>query len=100
MARSKPYLRFWGVRGSVPTPGPSTVRYGGNTACVELAVGNDRVIFDAGTGLRALGMQLAKQNNLKVALMLSHYHWDHLLGLPFFGPIFKSDTSIDFYGEG
>jgi phosphoribosyl 1,2-cyclic phosphodiesterase len=98
--RSKrPTLHFWGVRGSIPTPGTTTSKFGGNTACVELRSGTDRVIFDAGTGLRELGHRLAPESNVKATILLSHYHWDHLLGLPFFTPIFKPDTVLDLYGE-
>ncbi len=96
---ARPKLHFWGVRGSIPTPGTTTSKFGGNTACVELRAGNDRVIFDAGTGLRELGQTLAAEANLNVTLLLSHYHWDHLLGLPFFTPIFKPDTTLTIYGE-
>jgi phosphoribosyl 1,2-cyclic phosphodiesterase len=99
MARKKPILRFWGVRGSIATPGSSTVRYGGNTACVELSLGDDRLIFDAGSGLRELGITLVKEPNLDLTIALSHYHWDHLLGLPFFVPLFKPDTTLHLYGE-
>jgi phosphoribosyl 1,2-cyclic phosphodiesterase len=98
--RSKrPFLQFWGVRGSIPTPGTKTRKIGGNTACVELRLGDHRVIFDAGTGMRELGSTLVSQEKVRVTLLLSHYHWDHLLGLPFFGPIFKPDSELDLYGE-
>jgi phosphoribosyl 1,2-cyclic phosphodiesterase len=96
---ARPTLHFWGVLGSIPTPGTATSKFGGNTACVELRAGNDRVIFDAGTGMRELGQHLAAESNLEVSVLLSHYHWDHLLGLPFFVPIFKSDTILNIYGE-
>lgn len=96
---ARPTLHFWGVRGSIPTPGTQTAKFGGNTACVELRCGGERVIFDAGTGLRTLGQELFKLPALEATLLLSHYHWDHLLGLPFFGPIFKPDTVLHIYGE-
>ncbi|MEW5850654.1 MAG: MBL fold metallo-hydrolase [Myxococcota bacterium] len=99
MARKRPLLRFWGVRGSIPTPGLATSRYGGNTACVELRVGDERIVFDAGTGLRELGNSLNGMRNVRLNLLLGHYHWDHLLGLPFFTPLFKPDTVLDIYGE-
>lgn len=82
-------VRFWGVRGSVPSPGPDTVRYGSNTSCVELRAGEQIIILDAGTGIRALGAQLEKEfaeQSLKATLVISHTHWDHIQGLPFFAP--------------
>ncbi len=83
-------VRFWGVRGSIATPGPDTVRYGGNTSCVEVRCGNEILILDAGTGIRPLGESLRKEFSerpLSVNILLSHTHWDHIQGLPFFGPI-------------
>ncbi len=80
---------FWGVRGSYPTPGPETVRYGGNTACVEIrSTDGDRVVIDAGTGLARLGEALAASNEAggSFDLLLSHLHWDHVQGLPYFAP--------------
>lgn len=85
-------VRFWGVRGSYPVPGPSTVRYGGNTPCVELQVGNHTIILDAGTGIIGLGKELvrrSRQNNNKpivATILLSHMHHDHTQGFPFFAP--------------
>jgi len=99
MSNDRPVLRFWGVRGSVPTPGLGTVKVGGNTSCVELQAGGKRVIFDAGTGLRALGASLLGQKTVELTLLLSHYHWDHLLGLPFFAPLFSPNTTLHIYGE-
>lgn len=97
-------LRFWGTRGSVPTPGPSTVRYGGNTSCVELrGPGGELVIFDAGTGLRELGIRLVEENRgapMDVHLLLSHLHWDHIQGLPFFRPAYDARTMLTIYGPG
>src|SRR5947209_6595849 len=83
-------VRFWGTRGSVPTPGPSTVRYGGNTACVELRTTSGAFfIFDSGTGIRELGLELARQGGgVSAHLMLGHTHWDHIHGFPFFTPAF------------
>src|SRR3974390_2177977 len=80
-------VKFWGVRGSVPSPGPETVRYGGNTSCVEVRVGNEIIILDAGTGLRILGRKLVAdfgREPLNLVLLLTHTHWDHIQGLPFF----------------
>jgi phosphoribosyl 1,2-cyclic phosphodiesterase len=82
-------LSFWGVRGSLPSPGPDTVIVGGNTACVEVTGGGSRVILDAGSGLRALGDSLvAKGEHRDVDVLLSHVHWDHVMGLPFFTPLY------------
>lgn len=92
-------VRFWGVRGSVPTPGPETVEYGGNTACYEVRTADgQRFIFDAGTGLRALGNTLIKQLPVDVHLFISHTHWDHIQGFPFFAPAFVAGNRISIYG--
>ena len=84
------FVRFWGVRGSIPTPGPRTRRYGGNTSCVEVRIGDTLLVFDAGTGMRELGVQLlrARPKEMTVHLFLSHPHWDHIQGFPFFGPAY------------
>jgi len=89
-------VRFHGVRGSTPTPGPSTVRYGGNTSCVEVRLADGSLlILDAGTGIRECGMQLLREGfSGPVHLLLSHLHWDHVLGLPFFGPIWRKETTL------
>ncbi len=79
------------MRGSIATPGTTTVRYGGNTSCIEVRCGGDIIILDAGTGLRGLGQQLLKEfkkKPLNLTLLLTHTHWDHIQGLPFFGPIY------------
>lgn len=82
-------IRFWGVRGSIPCPGPATHRYGGNTPCVEVRCGNRLIILDAGTGLRELGNELVKQNGIIDAdILLTHCHYDHVAGIPFFAPFF------------
>ena len=85
-------VRFWGTRGSIPTPGPDTVRYGGNTPCLEVrGAGDALAILDAGTGLRELGRALlASGAPLTADLYLTHAHWDHIQGLPFFAPLFRS----------
>jgi phosphoribosyl 1,2-cyclic phosphodiesterase len=94
-------VTFWGTRGSIPTPGPETARYGGNTACVSIdGVGGRLVILDAGSGLRPLGHDLMKQRNgqLTADILLSHTHWDHIQGLPFFKPLSSLETSVTIYG--
>lgn len=91
-------LRFWGVRGSVPSPGPRTARYGGNTPCVEVrGPDGDLVILDAGTGLREFGKQLV-DGPVDVRIFLTHGHWDHIQGLPFFAPLFQSGSRITIHG--
>jgi phosphoribosyl 1,2-cyclic phosphodiesterase len=93
-------VAFWGTRGSVPSPGPETVRYGGNTACVEVRLSdNNLVIFDAGTGLRGLGDSLiARGESIKAVIAVSHPHWDHIQGFPFFKPAFISGNEFTIVG--
>ena len=93
-------VRFWGTRGSVPTPGPTTVRYGGNTSCVEMRTDAGTLfIFDSGTGIRELGLHLARQGGtLSAHLMLGHTHWDHISGFPFFSPAFVPGNRLVIYG--
>jgi phosphoribosyl 1,2-cyclic phosphodiesterase/CheY-like chemotaxis protein len=94
-------MKFWGVRGSIPTPGPGTVHYGGNTSCIEVRAGGEIIILDAGTGLRKLGMELLnefKGRPLNLTLLLSHTHWDHIQGLPFFAPIYEPQCRLRIYG--
>lgn len=92
-------VRFFGVRGSVPTPGSATVRYGGNTVCVEVRLGDGTVlIFDAGTGIRELGkVLLAEHHPGPFSLLLTHVHWDHIIGLPFFGPLWRRETTVNIW---
>jgi phosphoribosyl 1,2-cyclic phosphodiesterase len=92
-------VQFWGVRGSIPTPGIENVRYGGNTVCVEMQVGGKRLIFDGGTGLRVLGRTLVKQMPVSAHLFFTHTHWDRIQGFPFFIPAFIAGNSFDIYGS-
>ena len=89
-------IKFWGVRGSCASAGHQTAEVGGNTSCVEVRAGHTRVVLDAGTGLRALGATLAAP--VEVHLLLSHFHWDHIQGFPFFTPAYIPGNRIDIYG--
>ena len=94
-------LKFWGVRGSIPTPGPSTVEYGGNTSCVEIRADGQIIILDAGTGMRLLGQRLVEEfetRPLDLTLLLTHTHWDHIQGLPFFQPVYKPQNHLHILG--
>ncbi len=93
-------LKFWGTRGSISTPGKSTVRYGGNTPCVEVRLNNDElIILDAGTGIRNLGEHLLEGGkSIKGTILISHPHWDHIQGFPFFKPAFISGNEFTIIG--
>ncbi|MCR6632010.1 MAG: MBL fold metallo-hydrolase [Magnetospirillum sp.] len=87
-------VKFWGVRGSIACPSPDHMVYGGNTSCVEISVGNQVFILDAGTGIRALGRELLRQGRRSATLLLTHTHWDHINGFPFFAPAFSGDFAL------
>ncbi len=89
-------VRFWGVRGSIPSPGPETARHGGNTPCVEVRAGEHIIVFDLGTGIREFGQSI--NGPLTASVFVSHYHYDHLQGLPFFGPIFDPRSRLTIRG--
>jgi phosphoribosyl 1,2-cyclic phosphodiesterase len=92
-------LKIWGCRGSLPTPGADTVRYGGNTSCVEVGLPDDAaLVLDAGTGVTRLGAELLKREVRHVHLLLTHLHLDHLEGLRFFGPLWDPRVSVDIWG--
>ena len=95
-------IRFWGVRGSIPTPGSSTVRYGGNTTCVEFRINGETIVIDAGSGIRSLGGALLKESAGKpigLTLLNTHTHWDHIQGFPFFAPAFMKGNRIRVIGR-
>ncbi|MEW6388171.1 MAG: MBL fold metallo-hydrolase [Thermodesulfobacteriota bacterium] len=89
-------IHFWGTRGSIPAPGPHTLEFGGNTTCVEVVLSSGRrLVIDGGTGFRLLGQKLKEEGRpLFLHLLLTHGHWDHLLGIPFFEPIYQKETEI------
>lgn len=102
-------IKVWGVRGSIPTPGESTLRYGGNTSCIQVEVPDDSnpkrrnlIVFDGGSGIRPLGNVIMADHppdtHLDIHIFFTHVHWDHIQGLPFFAPLFRENTKICFYG--
>lgn len=91
-------IKFWGVRGSYPAPGAGTVKYGGNTACVEIWAGERTIILDAGTGIIPLGHELARRRALEVVLLFSHLHHDHTQGFPFFVPAYMPTAKLHIFG--
>ena len=90
--------RCWGTRGSIPSPGPQTVRYGGNTTSFEVRYGEQRLIFDAGSGLRALGLDLVENGGEFHHIFLTHFHWDHIQGFPFFAPLYDPEVDLKIVG--
>lgn len=92
-------VRFWGVRGSIPVPGPSTLRYGGNTTCIEVrGDANELIILDAGSGIFPLAQSLLSQLPVSPHIFITHTHWDHIHGLPFFTPFFIPGNQVRIYG--
>jgi phosphoribosyl 1,2-cyclic phosphodiesterase len=94
-------IKFWGTRGSISVPGPGTLRYGGNTTCVEVRADGEIIVLDAGSGIRPLGISLAKEfgaEPIKLSLLITHAHWDHIQGLPFFRPAYDQKNEIGILG--
>ena len=94
-------LKFWGTRGSIAVPGPETLRYGGNTTCVELRADGEIIVLDAGSGIRPLGIALDKEfqaQPMRLSLLITHAHWDHIQGFPFFQPAYDSKNEIRIFG--
>ncbi|MTI70588.1 MAG: MBL fold metallo-hydrolase [Firmicutes bacterium] len=93
-------VTFWGVRGSSPTFGPDMREFGGNTSCVQIQIGNRLLIFDAGTGIQTLGRNLLnRKKDIKGHIFITHTHWDHIQGLPFFRPFFHKKNTFQIYGQ-
>jgi phosphoribosyl 1,2-cyclic phosphodiesterase len=91
-------LKFRGVRGSVPTPAPANLRYGGNTTCLEVGLADGRtLVIDAGTGIRGLGLDIGASEAPSLSLLLTHFHWDHIQGIPFFTPLYSARNHLDIY---
>jgi phosphoribosyl 1,2-cyclic phosphodiesterase len=94
-------VRFWGTRGSIPTPGRRTEKYGGNTTCLEVRSGDTLIVLDAGSGIRELGESWTREfpGPIRASLLLTHLHWDHIQGFPFFAPAYQPGNSLAIYGE-
>lgn len=92
-------IKFWGVRGSIPVPGPGTIKYGGNTTCIEIRTkSGDIIILDGGSGIRGLGLSLLAGLPVNPSIFITHTHWDHIQGLPFFAPFFIPGNKVSIYG--
>jgi phosphoribosyl 1,2-cyclic phosphodiesterase len=101
VSESSTRLKLWGVRGSIPVPGASTVRYGGNTACVEVRADGELIVLDAGSGIRGLGLALENEfgsRPINLSLLITHVHWDHIQGFPFFVPSYNDKNQIQIFG--
>lgn len=94
---SNSYIKFWGTRGSNPVSGPEYIRFGGNTCCLEIRQQHELIIIDAGTGIRPFGTMIAESKPKEIHLLLSHTHWDHISGFPFFDPIYDPDCKINIW---
>ncbi len=95
------HIKFWGVRGSIPTPSEKTVLFGGNSSCVSAEIDQNLIVFDAGTGIRNLGNAILAQKSIyPISIFLSHVHWDHIQGFPFFAPAYIKDYKIHVHGRG
>jgi len=95
-------VKFWGVRGSIPTPAPENLGYGGNTTCLEVRSARGILVIDAGTGVRNLGLTLQqefKSTPCSVTMLLTHFHWDHIQGLPFFAPLYSPSNEVTFHAN-
>ena len=100
MGNGSPFeVRFWGVRGSIPTPGPATRAIGGNTSCLEVRCGDSTIILDAGTGVRELGEKLIAEGREDATFLFSHVHWDHIMGFPYFRPAARENREVVIFGE-
>jgi CheY-like chemotaxis protein len=94
----KAHFTLWGTRGSIPTPGTSFLRHGGNTSCLSVVQGDDYFIFDAGSGIRELGLEIVKAGARNIHLFITHTHWDHIQGFPFFAPAYLAGSNLTIYG--
>jgi phosphoribosyl 1,2-cyclic phosphodiesterase len=95
-------VRFWGVRGAIPTPLPGNMGYGGNTTCLEIRTPDGVIIIDGGSGLRGLGGSLAQEyagQNLSLNILMTHFHWDHIQGIPFFAPLYLAQNEVTFWSD-
>src|SRR5437764_5387757 len=93
-------LKIWGVRGSIPVPGPGTVRYGGNTSCLEIRADGELIVLDAGSGIRGLGLALENEfgsRPINLSLLITHVHWDQIQGFPFFVSVYHYKNNIQMY---
>src|ERR1700736_2321441 len=98
---SSTQLKLWGVRGSIPVPGSATVRYGGNTTCIEVRADGELIVLDAGSGIRELGLALENEfgsRPIHLSLLITHAHWDHIQGFPFFVPSYNDKNQIRIFG--